>query len=127
MRCVSGALATVDLSWSADRMLNWFVRLYGNEAVIEIGWQESRLRRVGGAWTKFGGGYDKQFAFKRQLQEFCRSLRGEPGLLVNGEEALHSVAVIQAAYRSIASGSWTEINPAEPLPIVPTTPAWAAE
>src|SRR5262249_25623286 len=78
MRCAGGALATADLSWSADRMLDWFVRLQGSEAVIEIGWRESRLRRTGGGWTGFGGGYDKQLAFSRQLKEFCRALRGEP-------------------------------------------------
>lgn len=127
MRCMGGALATVDLSWSADRMLDWFVRLHGNEAVIEIGWRESRLRRAGGTWTSFGGGYDKQLAFIRQLQEFCRVLRGQPALLVQGEEALHSVAVVQGAYRSIASGSWADLHPIENLSMTPTTPARAAE
>jgi predicted dehydrogenase len=127
MRCAGGALATVDLSWSADRMLDWFVRLHGNEAVIEIGWRESRLRRPGGAWTSFGDGYDKRLAFSRQLQEFCQVLRGQPGLLVQGEEALHSVAVVQAAYRSMASGSWAKIDPIEPFLVRATIPARAAE
>jgi predicted dehydrogenase len=115
MRCAGGALATADLSWSMDRMLNWFVRLHGSEAVIEVGWRESRLRRHGATWTSFAAGYDKQAAFRCQLLEFCRSLRGEPHLLVSGEEALHSVAVVQAAYRSIAEGSWIEIGPVEPI------------
>jgi predicted dehydrogenase len=127
LRCQAGILATVDLSWSADRMLDWFVRLHGSEGVIEIGWRESRLRRTGGSWTGFAGGYDKQLAFSRQLSEFCRSLRGDSGLLVSGEEALHAVSVIQAAYLSISRGSWVGIDQIEPVATTSATPVRAAE
>jgi predicted dehydrogenase len=127
LRCDAGVLATIDLSWSADRMLDWFVRLHGSEGVIEIGWRESRLRRAGGSWTSFAGGYDKQLAFTRQLAEFCRSLRGEPGMLVSSDEALHAVSVIQAAYLSISRGSWVGLDSIEPASTPAPHPVRAAE
>ena len=115
LRFQNGAAGRVALSWSADLMLDWFVRIVGTEGVAEVGWRASRLRRRGGDWTPFGGGYDKVEAFSGQIAEFCKALRGEPSTLAQGEDAFHSVAVIQAAYRSIRLGSWAAVG--EELPV----------
>lgn len=117
LRFTNGAVGRVALSWSADLMLDWFVRIVGAEGVAEIGWHASRMRRNGGDWIQFSGGYDKTEAFRGQIVEFCKALRGESNALAQGEEAFHSVSVIQAAYRSLRLGSWVTIGAEGPLAV----------
>ncbi len=117
LRFTNGAVGRVALSWSADLMLDWFVRIVGTEGVAEVGWRVSRMRRNGGDWIQFSGGYDKTEAFRGQIVEFCKALRGESNALAQGEEAFHSVSVIQAAYRSLRLGSWVTIGADAPLAI----------
>ncbi len=118
LRFANGTAGRVALSWSADFMLDWFVRIVGTEGVAEVGWRVSRMRRTGGDWVQFAGGYDKTEAFRGQIEEFCKALRGEPNALARGEEAFHSVSVIQAAYRSLRFGSWVTVDTDGSLAIV---------
>jgi predicted dehydrogenase len=76
-----------------------------------VGWKESKYRRSGDAdWTVFGAGYNKIEAFKRQIENFAGAVRGEESLVVTPEDALASVQVIEAAYRSLARGGWEPIT-----------------
>src|SRR5262249_31653141 len=60
-------------------------------------------------WVVFGKGYDKVQAFQSQLTNFARAVRGEEKLLITSEDALASVEVVAAAYRSMRKTTWTTV------------------
>lgn len=105
-----GALGCIELSWSLAREQESYLTLHGTHGVLEVGWRQSRWRPSGtGSWISFGTGYDKVRAFRRQIESFTRAIRGEEELLVTLEDALASVAVIEAAYRALRDSRWTSI------------------
>jgi predicted dehydrogenase len=113
VRSRDGVLGSIDLSWSVSKELPYFIAVYGSSGTILVGWRESKYRRSGDAdWTVFGSGYNKVEAFKRQIENFAGAVRGDEALVVTPEDALASVQVIEAAYRSLARGGWEPI--AEP-------------
>jgi predicted dehydrogenase len=106
----AGVLGSIDLSWSVSKELPYFIAIYGSGGTILVGWRESKFRRTGDAeWTLFGNGYDKVAAFRGQIENFTRAVRGEEPLRVSAIDALASVQVIEAAYRSMARGGWERI------------------
>ena len=114
VRSRAGVLASIDLSWSVSKELPYFIAVYGSQGTILVGWRESKYRRTGDKdWTVFGTGYDKVDAFQRQIENFAGAVRGEEPLVVTPEDALASVQVIEAAYRSLARGSWEPIRETE--------------
>lgn len=113
VRSQSGVLGSVDLSWSVSKELPYFIAVYGSQGAILVGWRESKYRRAGDKdWTVFGEGYNKVDAFKRQIENFAGAVRGEESLVVTPEDALASVQVIEAAYRSLARGGWEPVRAA---------------
>ncbi|BBO33011.1 Gfo/Idh/MocA family protein [Lacipirellula parvula] len=111
IRSRKGVLGSIDLSWSVSKELPYFIAVYGSEGTILVGWRESKFRRAGDAeWTVFGAGYDKFAAFRGQIENFAGVVRGEESLVVTPEDALASVQVIEAAYRSLARGAWEPIT-----------------
>lgn len=113
-RTKSGVQASVETSWSIHKDRSAFIGIYGTEGVIEVGWKGSRIRRQhGGVWEKFGNGYDKVASFRRQIEHFVGVIGGEAIELVEVADALASVAVIQSAYRSMASGKWERVGEAD--------------
>jgi predicted dehydrogenase len=110
VRSAAGVLGSIDLSWSVSKELPYFIAVYGSQGTILVGWRESKFRRAGDAdWTVFGSGYDKFAAFRGQIENFAGVVRGEEALVVTPEDALASVQVIEAAYRSLARGAWEPI------------------
>lgn len=110
-RTESGAQAHVETSWSLHKDRSGFIEIYGTEGAIEVGWKGSRIRRhPSGPWESFGSGYDKFAAFARQVDHFVAVLRGESRTLPDAHDALASVSVIQAAYRSMRRGAWTRVD-----------------
>ena len=106
-----GVVGTSDLSWSIDKELETFLRLYGRLGTILVGWRESRFRRRGESdWHVFGSGYDKIQAFRDQLNNFCDAIDGTDRLLVTAEDGLASVKVIQAAYAALERTRWERIG-----------------
>jgi predicted dehydrogenase len=111
VRSADGVLGSIDLSWSVSKELPYFIAVYGSSGTILVGWRESKYRRTGDAdWTVFGSGYNKVEAFKRQIENFAGAVRGDEALVVTPEDALASVQVIEAAYRSLARGGWEPIT-----------------
>ncbi|MCA9241881.1 MAG: Gfo/Idh/MocA family oxidoreductase [Planctomycetales bacterium] len=111
VRSASGVLGSIDLSWSVSKEVPYFVAVYGSAGTLLVGWGASKYRRAGDAeWTPIGSGYDKVDAFRRQLENFAAAVRCEEPLVVQPEDALASVHVIEAAYRSLGRGAWEPIH-----------------
>jgi predicted dehydrogenase len=110
LRTEQDVLGTVDLSWSIDKSVDHFVRICCSEGVIEVGWRASRSRKAGATeWTVFGPGYDKVAAMRAEILNFARSLNGSEKLLITADDAIASVDVIAAAYRSITRRQWVTV------------------
>lgn len=107
----SGVSARVDLSWSFDKQLPEYLRIYGTEGSVHVGWAQSKYKQTGNSnWIKFGKGYDKISAFRNQLRNFCAAVDGGEPSLVSVSDALASVHVIQAAYESAKRGGWADVH-----------------
>jgi predicted dehydrogenase len=102
-------MGNVDLSWSVNKELDWYVTIYGSAGTIQVGWKQSRVKRAGGAWEVFGDGYQKTRAFRAQLANFARAIRGTEPLVITTEDAIASVDVIEAAYRSLRASPWAGV------------------
>ena len=50
-------------------------------------------------WIVFGKGYNKFQAFRGQIENFARAIKGEDKMLVSPEDALASVAVDRKSTR----------------------------
>lgn len=109
----SGALGSIDLSWSLHKETEAYVRIHGTQGTIEIGWRASRWKAAGGAWTPFGSGYDKVGAFAAQLANFADCVLGRQAPVIADADALASVVVVDCAYRAAAEERWIAV-PREP-------------
>ena len=115
LRMHNGALGTVTLSWGVESAANTYLEVVGTGGVVRVGWSRSRFRHAGNPqWIDFGRGYDKVAAHARQLECLARTVDGTGELLVTPADALASVAVIEAAYDSIATRQWTAVDEACP-------------
>lgn len=113
LRSQAGVLASIDLSWSINKQLDYYIGVYGTEGVLRIGWQESFYERPNnGGKHVFGSGYSKLGAFEAQLRNFLGVMRGKEALRITSAEAFDSVEVIAAAYRSLADNDWAQVAPA---------------
>lgn len=102
-----GTVGSIDLSWSLHKEVPSYVRLYGTQGTLEVGWKFSRYKLDGQAdWTPFGRGYDKIESFRNQLTNFAASVRGDEPPWITHRDALASVQVIEAAYRSVKEQKW---------------------
>jgi predicted dehydrogenase len=111
LRTACDVPATVDLSWSINKELDSFINVYGSNGTIRVGWKESKFRQATSSdWVVFGHGYDKIECMRRAVENFCRAVRAEEQLLIKPDEAIASVEVIEAAYRSLGRGGWTEVE-----------------
>lgn len=110
-RSKTGVLASIDLSWSVSKEQPYYLSIYGSAGTLLVGWKESKYRRLNDAqWTVFGNGYNKVEAFTRQIDNFGDAILGSDALVVTPADALASVQVIEAAYRSMAMGAWEPIT-----------------
>jgi predicted dehydrogenase len=116
-----GVMGAADLSWSINKELETYLRVYGSAGTILVGWKESRFRRHGEAeWQTFGRGYDKIQAFQAQLENFSAAIRGRAPLLVTPQDGLASVQVVQAAYAALECARWERVgSQLEELELVP--------
>ncbi len=111
LRTACDVPATVDLSWSINKELDSYINVYGSNGTIRVGWRESKFRQATSPdWVVFGHGYDKVACMRRAVENFCRAVRGEEQLLIKPDEAIASVDVIEAAYRSLGRGGWTPVQ-----------------
>jgi predicted dehydrogenase len=106
-----GIIGTSDLSWSINKELDTFLRIYGTEGTILVGWKESKYRlRSSSEWTVFGTGYDKIDAFRKQIVNFTDAIKGEADLEVTMADAVASIEVIVAAYEALRTSQWKNVS-----------------
>lgn len=110
-RTHGGPGAKLDLSWSLAKEEPYYVRIYGTEGTLLVGWKEAKYRRTGATeWTSFGDGYNKVQAFTAQLENFAQALRGRQPLRVTPRDAMASVEVIEAAYTALEEATWRPVR-----------------
>jgi predicted dehydrogenase len=109
-RTNDGVLATIDLSWSLQKDLDYYLELYGSNGTIRVGWRDSKYKPATSPdWIVFGRGYDKLGALRRNVEDFARAVRTGGTPLLTADDALASVLSVEAAYASLASGGWTTV------------------
>jgi predicted dehydrogenase len=110
-RTAAGTLASIDLSWSCTLENESYLRVYGTEGAITLGWARARYRHGSNlSWISFGSGYNKREALSAEMDNFCRAIRGEEELLITADDALASVQTIAAAYRSLRADQWVAVD-----------------
>ena len=106
----SGITASVDLTWGINKELPNFISIYGTNGSLHIGWRESKYKLNSNPdWTIFGKGYDKVQAFRSKIDNFASAIRGTEELLITPADALASVEVIEAAYKSLNQNLWQKV------------------
>ncbi len=111
VRSASQTIGRIDLSWSVNKESDWYLQIFGSSGTVQVGWRASRYRQAASReWIVFGNGYQKVQAFRDQLANFAASIRGEDRLLITAEDALASVEVIEAAYRSMPKAHWIPVD-----------------
>jgi predicted dehydrogenase len=109
-KTAGGVTASVDLTWGINKELPNFISVYGTNGTLHVGWRESKYKLHSNPdWTVFGKGYDKVQAFRGKIENFSRAIRGEEDLLINAADALASVQVIEAAYKSLNQNHWQKV------------------
>ena len=111
VRATSGAMGSIDLSWSLKKEQPFFVSIYGSLGTALVGWGESKFKlTTDDDWTIVGNGYDKVQAFVNQIENFAGAINGKEELLINSEDALASVEVIETAYASLRNLRWQAVG-----------------
>ncbi|TMA78992.1 MAG: Gfo/Idh/MocA family oxidoreductase [Deltaproteobacteria bacterium] len=105
-----GLVGRIDLSWSLNTGRESFVTVYGSGGTIEVGWRGSQLRQAGRPPVAIGTGYDKAEAHRRMLASFQALVAGDAPPWISAGECLRTVAAVEAAYVSLRSGSWVQVD-----------------
>lgn len=107
----SGVTASIDLTWGINKELPYFISLYGTDGTLHVGWRESKYKLHSSPdWIVFGNGYDKVESFKGKIENFSRTLRGKEEIYIQPHDALASVLVIEAAYKSLRQNHWQPVS-----------------
>lgn len=102
--------ANIELHWNGKKDPKTFINIQGTKGRISIGWRESKYKQSSSReWVMFGKGYNKLEAFIQQLDNFTNTIMGNELLIITHEDALASVKVIEAGYRSLSEGKWVSI------------------
>jgi predicted dehydrogenase len=112
LRAGTGQMGSIDLSWSVHKDRESFLDLYGENGTIRVGWKGSWYKTTATKdWVRFGEGYDKNKAFRANLANFSRHIRGEEELQITIDDALANVAAIEASYKSLRRQEWISTKP----------------
>ena len=107
-RSEAGAIAQIDLSWTINKSLPHYIRIFGTKGEIFLGWQESKIK-TGGDWEVFGTGYDKTGAFLNQINNFAAAIREEEELTITAADGIASVEAVETAYQSLKQENFEPI------------------
>jgi predicted dehydrogenase len=117
-RSAGGVICKVDLSWDICHQNDNFLNIYGTRGAVSVGWKRSAWRDFAHEERiPFGNGYNKVQAFRNQIDNFSRAIRGEESLLMTADDAVDSVNTIVFAYESLRQNQWVKItNYPQPMP-----------
>ncbi len=111
VKSASGVMGSIDLSWSLHKEIDSYIDVYGSHGTVRVGWKQSKYRQASSPdWVVFGNGYNKVQAMGSQIRNFAKALLGEEKLLITGTDAIASVEVIEAAYRSMRESHWIPVS-----------------
>lgn len=111
VRNKAGAMGSIDLSWSMNKVQPHFISIYGSQGTLLVGWKESKYQLAGDSeWTVFGNGYDKVAAFSNQLKNFAAAIGGHEELIIDAYDALASVMTMETAYEALNSSQWHTVQ-----------------
>jgi predicted dehydrogenase len=112
LRTASGVMGTAHLSWNLKNPGEDYLRIYGTQGNLCLGWKKSRYRPYGAVdWINFGEGFSTQKALTLQLNHFIDVVSGEEISEISPEDEIESVRLIEAAYQSISTGRFLNIQP----------------
>lgn len=112
VKSTAGVMGSIDLSWSLHKEIDSYIEVFGSHGTVRVGWKQSKYRQSSSPdWVVFGNGYNKVQAMGSQIKNFARALRGEERLLITGQDAIASVEVIEACYRSMRDAHWIPVKP----------------
>lgn len=103
----NGVVGDITLSWSFNAHVSDFLKVYGSEGVLSVGWQASSYHMYSqGDWVVFGNGYDKLQALGDQIDNFALAMSNKESLRITSEDALAAVKVIATAYKALEQNQW---------------------
>lgn len=112
VRSENGVMGTINLSWSFKNVSQDYIRIYGTQGSIAIGWKQSRYQPMGSdRWIDFGRGYNKLDIFRQKVKNFIEVINGTAGPVVGASDGLESVRAIETAYESLRTGQWLKLHP----------------
>lgn len=110
-KTAEGITASVDLTWGINKELPNFISVFGTDGTLHVGWGESKYKTTSNPnWTVFGSGYDKVQAFRSKIENFRSAIIGDENLLIEPADAVASVEVIEAAYKSVNQNLWQKVT-----------------
>ena len=115
MRSISGAIGMAQLSGKIKNPCDDYIRIYGTGGTLCIGWKSSMYRIDGKAdWVKFGEGYSTPKALNRQMENYLNAVTRDGIPVTTAEDECDSVQAMEAAYRSLSTGCWINLQPTPP-------------
>jgi len=119
MRSISGVIGTAHLSWTIKNACDDYIRIYGTQGTLCVGWKTSMYRLNGVVdWIKFGEGYSTLKALTRQMENLLDAITGNGVPETTAEDGRESVRALEAAYESLSTGQWINLQtaPSETAP-----------
>lgn len=127
LRFANGALGTIAAATSCHPGLDLNIEISGDAGTAILRndridfWQfrdelpeDSVIRKNETAGAVGGGSSDPRAisseGHRRQIDDFCRAIRGESNHIIDGHEAGRAVAIVEAAYRSSRSGKFEPVE-----------------
>jgi predicted dehydrogenase len=108
----SGVIGTINLSWTIKNASDDYVRIYGTQGTLCIGWKNSMYRPNGAVdWIRFGEGYSTLKAITRQMINLVEVVAKNGIPETSAEDGLEAVRAIEAAYQSLPTGKWLNLKP----------------
>jgi predicted dehydrogenase len=108
----SGVLGAINLSWTIKNASDDYVRIYGTQGTLCIGWKNSMYRPNGAVdWIRFGEGYSTLKAIARQMVNLVEAITKDVMVETSADDALEAVRAVEAAYQSLLTGQWLSILP----------------
>ena len=110
VRADNGVVGRVELSWSWTTGRDTYLVIQGTRGTVEVGWHGTRLKLAGKDWREIGGSYNKLDAHGRMHLSFRNAVFDGAEPWIRPTDCLRAVATVEAAYRSVKSGTWERVD-----------------